>query len=149
MLPPGNWKPELLIPVAGAISAISRKKQIMRKFKHREGKDLWRILRAKLVVVSMMKDLVYHNGTQDDENGEEKVRTRSGAMSLPKRGDCPVKTRFRKICKYFTIRYKLSRGKMCTYFFYSIMPPKEYGNKISLTTNSTFIFWNMMTLGTW
>jgi hypothetical protein len=99
LLPPGNWKPEVLIPVAGAISEISRKKQIMRKFKHREGKDLWRVLRAKLVVVSVMKGLVYQNGMQDRGNGEEKAKKISTAMSLPKRGDCPVKTRFRKICK--------------------------------------------------
>lgn len=105
MLPPGNWKPELLIPVAGAISAISRKKQIMRKFKHREGKDLWRVLRAKLVVVSMMKGLVHHNGMQDGDNGQEVVRKTSRSMSLPRRGDCPVKTRFRKICKYFIVGY--------------------------------------------
>ena len=105
MLPPGNWKPELLIPVAGAISAISRKKQILRKFKHREGKDLWRVLRAKLVVVSMMKGLVHHNGVQDGDNGQEVVRKTSRSMSLPRRGDCPVKTRFRKICKYFIVGY--------------------------------------------
>lgn len=105
MLPPGNWKPELLIPVAGAISAISRKKQILRKFKHREGKDLWRVLRAKLVVVSMMKGLVHHNGMQDGDNGQEVVRKTSRSMSLPRRGDCPVKTRFRKICKYFIVGY--------------------------------------------
>ncbi|XP_028394886.1 anion exchange protein 3-like [Dendronephthya gigantea] len=98
MLPPGNWKPELLIPVAGAISAISRKKHTLKKFKHREGKDLWRKLRAKLVVVSMMKGLVYHNGVKDLENTEELV-TRSGAMSLPRRGDCPVKTRFGKVSR--------------------------------------------------
>lgn len=105
MLPPGNWKPELLIPVAGAISAISRKKQILRKFKHREGKDLWRVLRAKLVVVSMMKGLVHHNGMQDGDNGQEVGRKTSRSMSLPRRGDCPVKTRFRKICKYFIVGY--------------------------------------------
>lgn len=104
MLPPGNWKPELLIPVAGAIAAISRKKQIMRKFKYREGRDLWRMLRAKLVVVATMKGLVSQNDTHDHENeiGEAIIR-RSSSISLPKRGDCPVKTRFRKNCKYFVV----------------------------------------------
>ena len=104
MLPPGNWKPELLIPVAGAIAAISRKKQFMRKFKHREGKDLWRSLRSKLVVVATMKGLVSQNGAHDHENEiEEAITRRSSSISLPKRGDCPVKTRFRKICKYFVV----------------------------------------------
>ena len=101
MLPPGNWKPELLIPVAGAIAAISRKKQIMRKFKHREGRDLWRTLRAKLVVVATMKGLVSQNDVHDDheeEIGEAIITRTSSSISLPKRGDCPVKTKFRKIC---------------------------------------------------
>lgn len=112
MLPPGNWKPELLIPVAGAISAISRKKQLMRKFKHREGKDLWRILRAKLIVVSMMKGLAHHPGNNDGDNAGEELRRRSRAMSLPRRGDCPMKTKFRKICKCFII-WVLFHGFVC------------------------------------
>ena len=109
MLPPGNWKPELLNPVAHAISAISRKKQIMRKFKHREGKDLWRTLRAKLMVISRMKGLVHDNSVQNDENGEE-VKKRS--MSLPRRRDCPVKTIFRKVCKYFMVDFTILISQM-------------------------------------
>lgn len=107
MLPPGNWKTDLLIPVAGAISEISRKKQLMRKFKHREGKDLWRIVRSKLLVIRMMKGLIQANVIKDQNEKVSEETTKEekhhATTFFPRRGDCPTKTRFRKNSKWLSI----------------------------------------------
>lgn len=103
MLPPGHWKAELLIPVAGAISEISRKKQLMRKFKYRDGKDLWRIVRSKLLVIRLMKELIQNNEIKEESEEkvvEETTEEKKHAPSFfPRRGDCPDKTRLRNICE--------------------------------------------------
>lgn len=99
MLPPGNWQPELLVPVAEAISKITRKKHRMRKFRHRDGKHLWRIVRTKIFVISMMKGLVHTSELKDDGYVETEVTQHEETMTptyFPRRGDCPVKT---KLCK--------------------------------------------------
>lgn len=101
MLPPGNWQPELLTPIAGAISEITRKKNFMRKFKHRDGKQLWRIVRTKIYVISMMKA---HSKTLknsvDVEMKETSHEVPNSPTYFPRRGDCPIRTKLCKLRKY-------------------------------------------------
>ena len=103
MLPPGIWQPELLIPVAEAISKITWKKHLMQKFKHRDGKHLWRIVRTKVFVISMMKELLHGKELQGDGYVETEVAPQEETMTptyFPRRGDCKMKTKLCKRRKY-------------------------------------------------
>ena len=104
MLPPGDWKPELLTPIAGAISAISRKKHALRKFKCRDGKQLWRIVRTKVRVIGMMKNLIQSKDIltmmADEDNTEKEQEIPTANNLFPKREDCPLMNKFCEIRKY-------------------------------------------------
>ena len=103
MLPPGDWKPELLTPIAGAIAGIARKKHALRKFKHRDGKQLWRIVRTKICVIAMMKNMVHSKNELPEKIDEDKIKKEHEvpiAKGLfPKRGDCPLMNKFCEIRK--------------------------------------------------
>lgn len=98
MLPPGDWKPELLIPIAGAISGIARKKHALRKFKHRDVKQLWRIVRTKVRVIAMMKDMVQSKHAllenKDEDHIEKEHEVSRPQVLFPRRGDCPLMNKF-------------------------------------------------------
>lgn len=100
MLPPGDWKPELLTPIAGAISGITRKKHAMRNFKQRDGEQLWRIVRTKICVISMMKNTLHSKNLlpkKYDESNNEKENEISSVNLFPRRRDCPLMNKFCKI----------------------------------------------------
>lgn len=104
MLPPGDWKAELLTPIAGAIAEITRKKHALRKFKHRDGKKLWRIVRNRIQVIATMKNMLQNkdlNKTDDDANDEDdhSVEKNENIGLFPTRGDCPLKNKFCEISK--------------------------------------------------
>lgn len=103
MLPPGDWKAELLAPIAGAISEIARRKHALRKFKHRDGKKLWRIVRHKIRVIAMMKDIVQSKGKLSENSDEQNIKNEDEVPSttslFPKRGDCPIMNKFCEIRK--------------------------------------------------
>ena len=103
MLPPGDWSPELLTPIAEAISGISRKKHALRKFKRRDGKQLWRIVQTKIRVITMMKNLVQRKDLltekEDEPIIEKELEIPSAKTLFPRRGDCPLKNKFCAIRK--------------------------------------------------
>ena len=103
MLPPGDWKPELLTPIAEAISGIARKKHSLRKFKHRNGKQLWRIVRTKIRVIAMMKSMVHSKNLlaekNDEDNTEKEQEIPSTKSLFPRRGDCPLMNKFCELRK--------------------------------------------------
>ena len=103
MLPPGDWKPELLTPIAEAISGIARKKLALRKFKHRDGKQLWKIVQTKIRVITMMKNLLQSKDSLTEKKDEDIVENEhelpSAKSLFPKRGDCPLMNKFCAISK--------------------------------------------------
>lgn len=103
MLPPGDWKPELLTPIAGAISEIARKKHTLRKFKHRDGKHLWRIVRTKICVIAMMKNMVQSKNILPEKIDEDKLEKEHEVPLtkglFPRRLDCPLMNKFCEIRK--------------------------------------------------
>ncbi|XP_028395702.1 band 3 anion transport protein-like isoform X2 [Dendronephthya gigantea] len=114
MLPPGDWRPDLLTPIAEAISGITRKKNALRKFKHRDGKQLWRIVRTKIRVIAMMKNMVQskHALLENNDDHIEKEHEVSSTQGLfPRRGDCPLMNKFCAIRRRITRKHCSKRKK--------------------------------------
>ncbi|XP_046846382.1 band 3 anion transport protein-like isoform X3 [Xenia sp. Carnegie-2017] len=115
MLPPGDWKAELLTPIAGAIAEITRKKYTLRKFKHRDGKKLWRIVRNRIQVIATMKNMLQNkdlNKINDaNEEDDHSVEKNENVGLFPTRGDCPLKNKFSEIRRRIRERHFSKREK--------------------------------------